>query len=372
MLEKIIIFYPSYERGGVEIILKNLINFFLKKKIKVTLFSSGFKDEIIKKNKLFKYDEIKSSKKSLLSGRVFRATLASLNLINQLKKNSKNKSIVFSLQSSSLAILICKLFGFKVVVRNAEDPIYSIIYDNNKIKSLFSFLLKLIMYNFANGIITNSHGSKKSLDKILLLKKNLQYIYNPYLKKTKINTKFKKQNFILSVGRLTIQKNFEGLIKSFFLFSKIYKNYKLIIAGDGPLRSKLEDLSKELKINKKVIFVGWKHDLDKYYKKSKMFILNSVYEGLGNVLIDAVNYNIPIITTNCKSGPSEIVDYGKGGFIVPINSEIQLYKKMIFVEKNYSIAKAKSLYAKKRINRFLYKQNSLKYLIFIKKVFYKK
>ncbi len=372
MLEKIIIFYPSFERGGVEITLRNLINYFLEKEIKVTLISSGFKDETIKKNKLFEYDEIKFTKKFRSPGRIYRAIFASLNLIQLLKKNSRNKSIIFSLQSSSLSILICKLFGFKIVVRNAEDPIHSIIYDNNKIKSLFSLLLKLILYNFANGIITNSNGSKKSLVKILLFKKNLRYIYNPYLKKIKANTKFKKQNFILSVGRLTMQKNFEGLIKSFFLFSKIYKNYKLIIVGDGPLRKKLEDLSKDLKIEKKVIFVGWKYDLDKYYKKSKMFILNSVYEGLGNVLIDAVNYNLPIITTNCKSGPSEIVDHGKGGFVVPINSEIQLYKKMIYVEKNYVIAKAKCLYAKKRINRFSYKENSLKYLMFIKKIFYKR
>ena len=101
-----------------------------------------------------------------------------------------------------------------------------------------------------------------------------------------------------------------------------------------------------------------------------MFILNSVYEGLGNVLIDAVNYNIPIITTNCKSGPSEIVDYGKGGFIVPINSEIQLYKNDL-CRKIIQLQKQK-VYTPKRINRFLYKQNSLKYLIFIKKVFYKK
>jgi len=171
---------------------------------------------------------------------------------------------------------------------------------------------------------------------------------------------------------LTLQKNFEGLIKSFYLFNKKYKDYKLIIAGDGPLRKKLEVLSKNLNIDKKVIFVGWKHNLDKYYKKSKIFILNSVYEGLGNVLIDAVNYNLPIITTNCKSGPSEIVDHGKGGFVIPINSEIKLYKKMIYVEKNYHIAKVKSLYAKKRINRFLYKKNSQKYLLFIKRVFYKR
>ena len=121
MLEKIIIFYPSFERGGVEITLRNLINYFLEKEIKVTLISSGFKDETIKKNKLFEYDEIKFTKKFRSPGRIYRAILASLNLIQLLKKNSRNKSIIFSLQSSSLSILICKLFGFKIVVRNIHQ-----------------------------------------------------------------------------------------------------------------------------------------------------------------------------------------------------------------------------------------------------------
>ena len=84
MLEKIIIFYPSFERGGVEITLKNLINFFLKKKIRVTLISLGFKDKNIEKNKFFEYYQIKPSKNFFSSGRVFRALLASLNLIKQL------------------------------------------------------------------------------------------------------------------------------------------------------------------------------------------------------------------------------------------------------------------------------------------------
>ena len=369
MLEKIIIFYPSFERGGVEISLTNLINYFLKKKIKVILVSSGFKNKDVLKNKLFEYDKLRFSS-PFFHGRISSAIIASLNLALQLKKNSKKNCIVFSIQSSVISILISKLLGFRIVVRNAEDPIHSFIYDGNKLKSLISMLLKIFLYNFANGIITNSKGSKKSLNKILPFKKNLNYIYNPYLKKKNNNTKFKKKNYILSVGRLSLQKNFEGLIRSFYLFNKVYKEYKLIIIGDGPLKKELKNLTLDLNLKNKIIFKGWKIHLNKYYKESKIFILNSVYEGLGNVLIDAVNYNLPIITTNCRSGPSEIVDQGKGGFIVPVNSNYRLYKKMIYVLKNYDSAKIKSLYAKKRIYRFMYDNNSLKYLNFIKKVFY--
>ena len=85
----------------------------------------------------------------------------------------------------------------------------------------------------------------------------------------------------------------------------------------------------------------------------------------GNVVIDAANYELPIITTNCKSGPSEIIDNGKGGFLVPLKSPIALSEQIKFVINNNKVAKSKSLYAKKRINRFLCEKNSHIYLNFL-------
>ena len=71
--------------------------------------------------------------------------------------------------------------------------------------------------------------------------------------------------------------------------------------------------------------------------KSKIFILSSIYEGLGNILIDAANYKLPIISTNCKSGPSEIIDYGKGGYLVPVSNKSLLAKNYLCLN-NYKKA----------------------------------
>ena len=75
-----------------------------------------------------------------------------------------------------------------------------------------------------------------------------------------------------------------------------------------------------------------------------------------------------IITTNCKSGPPEIIDNGKGGFLVPLKSPVALSNKIKFVINNDKVAKSKSQHAKKRINRFLCEKNSYIYLNFLKKV----
>ena len=120
----------------------------------------------------------------------------------------------------------------------------------------------------------------------------------------------------------------------------------------------------------KVYLKGWLNKFKNYYTSSKLFVLSSTYEGLGNVLIEAANYHLPIISTNCKSGPPEIIDHGKGGFLVPVSNEYVLSNKIIFVLNNYSLAIKKSNYAKKRVNRFYININSKKYLKYIKKVFY--
>ena len=160
-----------------------------------------------------------------------------------------------------------------------------------------------------------------------------------------------------------------------FAFYKIRDkiiNYKLIIIGEGELKNSLIKLTKDLQIEKRVIFLGWRNKLDKYYKKSKLFVLSSLYEGLGNVLIDAINYEVPIVTTNCKSGPSEIINNKKGGYLSSVSDSDELSKKILFALKYYNLSKKKILFAKKNIDRFLISKNSLKYLEYIEKVFYEK
>ena len=360
VLKKIIIFYPSFERGGVEIILLNLIKFFLKKKIEIVLITSNIKKGIFK-NKLFQSQILKVKSFSLIPDRISKALGASKILVNELEKSDKRNTIVLSLQGSSLAIIVSKFFGFKIVVRNAEDAISSTFFAENRIQSSIILFLKIILYNLSDKIISNSKGSGNSLKKIFINKKKIFPIYNPYLKKISKKSKKKRFNNLLSVGRLTKQKDFYNLIISFSFIKDQIPNYKLIIIGDGHLKNELQNLVESLGLKKRIILTGWKKNLKKYYLNSKLFILNSVYEGFGNVLIDAINYDLPIITTNCKSGPSEIIDHGKGGFLTPIRNPKLLSKKILFCLKNYRLAQKKSQYAKKYIKKFDREINCQKY-----------
>ena len=158
------------------------------------------------------------------------------------------------------------------------------------------------------------------------------------------------------------------MIKGFSIFSKDFPSYKLIILGDGPEREKLNLLIKKLNCEKKIIIKGWVKNTNRYFFSSKLFILTSLYEGLGNVFIDAVNHEVPCIYTNCKSGPNEILLKNKGGYQIKIRDHEQLAKTIKKALMNYENSKNMIKFAKKKIHRFLYKYVCPKYLNYFKKI----
>ena len=137
---------------------------------------------------------------------------------------------MFSLQGSSLAIIISKILSFKIIVRNAEDPIYSSLYAENKIQSFIVLLVKIFVYNFADKIITNSVGSGESLKKILIRNRHIYPIYNPISKTLRRNLEIEEEILIVS-WKIGKTKDFHNLIIAFNLIKKEIPNYKLLIVG---------------------------------------------------------------------------------------------------------------------------------------------
>jgi glycosyltransferase involved in cell wall biosynthesis len=370
-LKNLIIYYPSFEKGGVEKIIKNLIFYFETKKVNVFLISENNNNlKFLNKLKFVKLISPKFFFFSFMPLRFNRAFNCFFPLINLLNKLDNKNTVVHSMQSSYLPILISKIYNFKIVIRNSEDPISSIKYSENKFSSYLIFLLRFIFYNFADKIITNSKGSANSLRLFMFgnNKKKIQYIYNPYLTKKKIEIskkKVRKKNIILAVGRLCKQKNFEDLINAFTIFSKTNKKFILKIVGQGYQKQHLNNLISSLKMTKKIFLLGYMNSLEKIYKQSKLFVLPSIYEGLGNVLIDALNFNLPCIATNCKSGPEEILCKGKAGYIVPIKNVNELVKKIHLIFNEYPKALKKAKFGNNKLYRFNAEKQSKKYLNYL-------
>ncbi len=359
-IKNIIVLYPSFERGGATANLINFVNACNKKKIKIYLITNiNRKDQKKFFNKDIKIIKIDDRLNMNSFRRLYTSIFSSLKLIKLFKKIETKNSLVFSFQSHILPILISKIFGRKIIFRNSEDIIGATKYADNKFTAYLIFLLKLLFYNFSDGIITNSTKSKKSLDKIIM-KKKTKLIFNPYLKRVGKNRKNSKKKHLLSVGRLCKQKNQEIIIRAFSIFLRKYPNYKLILIGHGPDEKKLINFCKKLNIQKNVIFKGWINNPKNFYLNSKVLLFPSLYEGLPNTLIDATNYNLPCISSRC-SGAEDILTK-KFGLFTPHDDPKFLAKKIEFVIKNYRNVNFNVLSIKKKLNRFLIQSQTSKYL----------
>jgi len=343
-LRELIILYPTYESGGATKNLINFINYCSTKNLKLTLISN-----LKNKKQFFKKENIRliTLKKGLFSkygGRYISSFYSIIKLAFIINKKNKSNTIVFSFQSHIIPILFCKISAY------------------------LSLFLKFIFYRFANGIITNSSKSKKSLQKIV--KKKIQLIFNPYLKSLYIFKFKKRKKYILSVGRLCKQKNQVIIIKAFKIFLKTFPDYKLILVGHGIDYSKLKRLVSNLGIEKNVRFLGFVKNVKKLYLSSKIFVFPSLYEGLPNALIDTVNFNLPPISSKC-SGAQDILGKNFDNFVSRNNFE-NLSTKMISVINNYSVSLNQLQKSRKKLNRFLISTQSIKYLNFCEKILQKK
>jgi len=359
--KRIIIFYPTFAGGGITRNLENILNFFERKNIFTFLFSHNTKNLSANKNLNIIANNYKLFKKGNSLINIFSSTI---DLIRFLIKNKKI-NLILSMQNHLPAIIVAKIFKKKIIIRNSEEIFSATKHADNKVTAYLVLFLKFLFYRLSDSIIAISIKSKSSLKKLGIKENKIRLIYNPFIKKIlkKKNKTYRYGNEfnIISIGRLTKQKNFINLINVISDLQKEYPFINLIIIGNGPDFKILKALTK---INSKISIFNWTKNIDKYYNKSHLFVLNSLYEGLPNILIEAVNKSIPCLSTDC-SGAEDILLKSKGGFIVPIDDKFFLKKKIEFILKNYKTALKKSEIAKKKLNRFTQKNCESYYSIIL-------
>ena len=169
---------------------------------------------------------------------------------------------------------------------------------------------------------------------------NTKVIYNPvdikYINSKKdicedVDFDFKEdKKYVISVGRLIPLKRNIDLIKAFFELQKSDDSLELIFLGDGVLKDSLEQECNNSKIKGKVHFLGNVKNPFYYLTKSDLFILNSEIEGFPNVLVEAMTCGLPVISSDCKSGPREILEDEKYGLLYPVGDISSLIEKIKF------------------------------------------
>lgn len=137
------------------------------------------------------------------------------------------------------------------------------------------------------------------------------------------------QSLIIAVGRLYVQKDFSTLIRAFAEVRTVRNNVRLIILGEGELREDLASLVRELEIEESVSMPGFTQNPYAAMRRADLFVLSSVAEGLPGVLIQAMACGLPVVSTDCPTGPREILEDGKWGRLVPVGDVQSLAKAML-------------------------------------------
>lgn len=199
-------------------------------------------------------------------------------------------------------------------------------------------------YPWADAIVAVSQGVAEDLAKTTgLPRERIRVIYNPVVTPElleKVRQPLDHPWFmpgqppvILSVGRLTVQKDYPTLIRAFARVRE-ERPARLIILGEGEERPNLESLVRELGLQGDVSLPGFVENPYAYMARAVVFALSSAWEGFGNVLVEAMAVGTPVVSTDCPSGPAEILEGGKWGRLVPVGNPEMLADAIITTLKH--------------------------------------
>jgi len=328
---KIGLFIGTFAGGGAERMMVNLAKGLVNEGIDITIYVVNKTGPFLKEvpeNVLIKSYESNYGVKSILHK--IRKTL----------KNDGLNTFISTQMHINSAVGLASI-GLKnrprIIFREANTPSKIIV-------SKFEGLIYKWCYSFADHFVAVSKGVADDMVEYFKLNPaKISVIYNPVID----DTIYKKMNevvdhpwfndpklkVLIGMGRILPQKRFEDLIYSFYEVNKIIPSTRLVIFGnrniDSNYYNKLNIILNKLKIQNYVDFPGFVDNPFKYMKKASLFVLSSDYEGLPGVLIQAMACECQIISTNCPSGPNEILQYGKYGKLVEVGNISELSTEII-------------------------------------------
>lgn len=328
MNKKISFFLGSLGEGGSEVMSVNIAN---------GLISQGWNVDFVCINLNKKFQMNKLSKKiNVVNLDIKRFAYSFIPVMNYIKKN-KVKNVVCFNYLFALQFILQRFFfkeKFKIIVRNNTILTNHLNFNLKNVffKNLIFWIVKLL-YSRVDHLISQNEEMKIDLIKnFSFMKDKINIFLNPIdqiIEDSYDQKKIFKENYILLVGRLSQEKRYDIAIKVFRNVRQKFSNLKLKIAGIGKDESFLKELAYKYGINENIEFLGYQKDLVTLYKKARLTLITSSYEGFPNVMIESLFLGTPVVSFDFKSGPREVIRDGINGFLVNNNDESSLEQKIV-------------------------------------------
>lgn len=373
-VKKIVFLINSLESGGAERVVSNLLNNLVDKNDCYLILIHDYKFyNIDSRVKIITLNESKE-----LSGitKLLRLPILAYKLSKIIKKYEFDRIVSFLTRSNYINVLSNIFIKHKTIINERAMPSLQYQYGlNGKINR---FLIKSL-YSKSDLCLSNSHGNMMDLKNNFNVT-NLAYIHNPFnldmietMSKKEIEIEKKRFTFV-TVGRLDKGKNHKLIIDAIKDIDA-----DLWIIGDGELKEEFQRYIKQHNLNHKVYLFGKKENPFAYISKAECFVFASNHEGFPNVLVEALACELPIISTDCQSGPREIlapnsdvsfqlkdkVELAEYGILTPIKNVDKLQEAMNLTKDDESLRNKYQDKAKQRANDFRIEKIIKKYEVFI-------
>ncbi len=317
---RIALYLPSLRGGGAERVMVNLANGFV---------ALGHQVDLVLVKAEGPYVKDVDARVQIVDLGSTRVLYSLFPLMRYLREN-KPDGILSALNHANIIALFARLLTrsqAKLVV-SEHGNMAKVSRKRAKFTGVFVPILMRWMYCYADAIVAVSRGSAETLAEFLTIPySRIHVIYNPVVEPGLFLSADEPlvhpwgveddYQYILSVGRLATQKDFPTLLRAFAAVRKEH-NVRLVILGEGELSAELEKIAHELKITKHMLMPGFVENPYSWMRHCAVFVLSSAWEGFGNVLVEAMACGAPVISTDCQSGPAEILEEGKWGRLVPV------------------------------------------------------
>lgn len=317
-MKTIAIFLPSLNVGGAERVVVTLANYFVEQNFHVEILLLKNKGDLrADLNENIKLVDLKCTN--------LKKEFFGLFKLRRYLKNNNIDCLMCVMWPLTIVGVLAKFFSRSNVnlILSDHTTFSKTPWIQHPLKKLIFRLSVLCSYPFANYRLNVSDNAAQDLEKLGWLSKNsINTIHNPIQIYTgEINHKNSEVKTIISVGSLKWVKNHELLLNSFKMLTSLRSDIELLIVGEGSRRANIEKLITEYDLSNNVTLLGQKNavELEQVYLSSDLFVLTSHYEGFSMVIAEALNHGLPVVSVNCPNGPSDILENGKYGTLVPVN-----------------------------------------------------
>ncbi|OGT14849.1 MAG: hypothetical protein A3J49_10855 [Gallionellales bacterium RIFCSPHIGHO2_02_FULL_57_16] len=311
----------SLEGGGAERVMSDMANYWANRGWQVTLATwSGSKIQdfyFLSPNVRRVWLDVHSSKVSLFAK--LRSNVSRIHKLRRLLLALRPDAVISFIDVSNVGTIFAAVgLGVRVVVSERIDPSLNF----GVIRLVRA--LRRVSYSWADKVVAQTHDAARWIENRCRAK----VVVIPNALRVLPEVACERMPLIIAVGRLTKQKGFDLLLKAFAEISSHFQNWRVAIIGEGPERPALIELRDQLNLTDRVEFTGQVRDVEAWMARAGLVVQPSRFEGFPNVVLESMGMGATVICADCPSGPSDLIEDGINGRLVPVEDVAALMQVM--------------------------------------------